>query len=131
MMEIGNPHDRFFKEALSRREVARDFILHYLPGEIVALLNVDSLVISKDSFVDKDLGEHLSDILYNVDMKHEGSAYIYVLFEHKSYPDLLISFHLLRYIVRIWEQAIKRGASRPLPPIIPIVDCTPVCCQND
>ena len=55
MSGIANPHDKFFKEALSRRDVARDFILNYLPADIVAFLDIDSLVINKDSFVDKDL----------------------------------------------------------------------------
>ena len=38
-----------------------------------------------------------------------GSSYVYVLFEHKSYPERLISLHLLRYMVRIWEQAVWKG----------------------
>jgi predicted transposase YdaD len=51
MIKISNPHDRFFKEVLSRQEVARDFLLHYVPANIVDLLDVDSLEIRKDSFV--------------------------------------------------------------------------------
>ncbi len=121
MTEISNPHDRFFKEVLSRQEVARDFLLHYVPANIVGLLDIDSLEIRKDSFVDKDLNEHFSDILYCVNMKQGGSSYVYALFEHKSYPEPLISLHLLRYMIRIWEQALKQGVARPLPPIIPIV----------
>ena len=46
---------------------------------------------------------------------------MYVLFEHKSYPEPRIAFHLLRYMVRIWEQALKQGVLGELPPIIPIV----------
>ena len=37
MADIVNPHDKFFKEVLSRQDVARDFILHYLPSDIVGL----------------------------------------------------------------------------------------------
>jgi predicted transposase YdaD len=48
--EISNPHDRFFKDVLSRREAARDFVLYYLPADVAALLDVESLVVSKDSF---------------------------------------------------------------------------------
>lgn len=121
MTEISNPHDRFFKEVLSRQEVARDFLLHYVPANLVGLLDIDSLEIRKDSFVDKDLNEHFSDILYGVNMKQGGTSYVYALFEHKSYPEPLISLHLLRYMIRIWEQALKQGVARPLPPIIPIV----------
>jgi predicted transposase YdaD len=54
-------------------------------------------------------------------MKQGGSSYVYALFEHKSYPEPLISLHLLRYMIRIWEQALKQGVAKPLPPIIPIV----------
>lgn len=121
MADITNPHDRFFKEVLSREEAARDFILHYLPADIVALLDIDSLETRKDSFVDKDLKEHFSDLLCAVNLKGEGSAYVYMLFEHKSFSDPLISLHLLRYMVRIWEHALKQGEARPLPPIIPVV----------
>jgi RNase P/RNase MRP subunit POP5 len=44
-----------------------------------------------------------------------------MLFEHKSFSDPLISLHLLRYMVRIWEHALKQGEARPLPPIMPVV----------
>ncbi len=121
MADIFNPHDKFFKEVLSRQEVARDFILHYLPSDIVGLFDIESLEIRKDSFIDKELKEHFSDILYCVDTKGGGSSYVYVLFEHKSYPERLISLHLLRYMARIWEQAVKRGETSPLPTIIPVV----------
>ncbi len=68
MTEISNPHDRFFKEVLSRQEVARDFLVHYVPANLVRLLDIDSLEIRKASFVDKDLNEHFSDILYCVNL---------------------------------------------------------------
>ncbi|MCP4682856.1 MAG: Rpn family recombination-promoting nuclease/putative transposase [Desulfobacterales bacterium] len=120
MSEISSPHDRFFKETLSRQEAARDFLIHYLPEELVPLLDVDSLEIQKDSFVDKELREHFSDILYKVDLIDAGSTYVYILFEHKSFPEPMIALHLLRYMVKIWEQELK-GGERSFPPIIPVV----------
>ena len=121
MADIANPHDKFFKEVLSREEIARDFIIHYLPSDVVDLFDMTSLEIKKDSFVEKGLKEYFSDLLYCVDTKDGGSSYVYVLFEHKSYPERLISLHLLRYMVRIWEQAINLGESKPLPPVLPVV----------
>ena len=53
MEEITRPHDRFFKETFSQVETARDFVRHYLPKEIAALLNLDTLEVTKDSFVDE------------------------------------------------------------------------------
>ncbi len=48
MADIFNPHDKFFKEVLSRQEVARDFILHYLPSDIVGIFDIKSLEIRRD-----------------------------------------------------------------------------------
>jgi len=47
MEEIANPHDKFFRESLSREDVARDFARHYLPSEVVSLLDIDSLELAR------------------------------------------------------------------------------------
>ena len=39
----------------------------------------------------------------------------------KSYPERLISFHLLRYMVRIWERTVKLSESKPLPIVLPVL----------
>lgn len=64
MSELSNPHDHFFKWMVLRPEAARDLVLNYLPPEVVATLNPDSLTLRKDSFVDEELREHFSDLLY-------------------------------------------------------------------
>ena len=85
--ELSNPHDRFFKEIFSRPEVARDFLQNYLPAAVVDQLDMASLELRKDSFVDPDLQQHFSDLLYQVNLETGEGAFVYVLFEHKSYPD--------------------------------------------
>lgn len=114
-----NPHDSFFKEIFSRPEHARDFLQHYLPPDIVAVLDLASLTINKDTFIDPELQPHFSDLLYEVKLVDQASAYIYLLFEHKSYAEPLIAFQLLRYMTRIWEQALKE--KQALVPIVPLV----------
>jgi predicted transposase/invertase (TIGR01784 family) len=121
MPDLSNPHDRFFKEVFSRQEVAEDFLRNYLPQEVFDCLVPESLNLTKDSFVDKELGAYYSDLLYQIDLRDGSDSYVYVLFEHKSYPESLISFHLLRYMVKIWEQHLKQKMSGNLPIIIPIV----------
>jgi len=121
MTEISNPHDKFFKEVFSRREVALDFLRNYLPNDVFSCLDEESIYLRKDSFVDKELGAYFSDLLYQASLKDGTDSYVYVLFEHKSYPEPMIAFHLLRYMVKIWEQDLKQGLSGSLSPIIPIV----------
>jgi predicted transposase/invertase (TIGR01784 family) len=92
---------------------------HYLPTDVAGLLDVSDIELLKDSFVDTNLREHLSDLLYKVHLKDGQGAYIYVLLEHKSSPDRWIAFQLLRYIVRIWEQCHEQHGA--LYPILPLV----------
>ncbi|MEW6220673.1 MAG: Rpn family recombination-promoting nuclease/putative transposase [Thermodesulfobacteriota bacterium] len=70
MSEVANPHDRFVKEVLGRPDTARDFLANYLPPAVVACLDLSSLDVVKDSFVDPQLAEHLSDLLYQLITKH-------------------------------------------------------------
>lgn len=74
MEPVHNPHDRFFKETFSRVEVARDFVSHYIPPRIAGLLDPETLEISKDSFVDEELEERFSDLLYQVELRGKGSS---------------------------------------------------------
>jgi predicted transposase/invertase (TIGR01784 family) len=115
-----NPHDRFFKASWSRPEVARGFLAHYLPTDVQAVLDLNTLTLSKASFVDATLKAHYSDLLYQVKRKQGQDAYVYLLMEHKSYPDRWTVFQLLRHIVRIWERAQEKSPAR-LPAIVPLV----------
>lgn len=119
MADIANPHDRFFKAFMSRPDAARDFLERYLPPKVAALLDASSVELMPGSFVDPELREHHSDLLYSVKLKTGAGAHVYVLFEHKSHPDPLVAFQLLRYMVKIWDQTLRDGGA--LRPIVPIV----------
>jgi predicted transposase/invertase (TIGR01784 family) len=118
--EPTNIHDLVFKETLSRLKTAIEFLANYLPEKITALLDLGSAERLPDSFVDPELREHFSDLLYRVKLKGGGNAFVFVLMEHKSSPDEAVAFQLLRYIVRIWEKH-GRGSKGKLPPVFPIV----------
>ncbi len=123
MADIASPHDRFFKTVFSQPEIAADFLASYLPEPVAALLDPDpaALVLIEGSFVDPDLSAHFSDLLYRVVLRDGEHAFVYVLFEHKSLPDPLVAFQVLRYKVRIWERLLRQGGGVRLVPIIPIV----------
>lgn len=116
---LSNPHDRFFRQTLSRQDVATDFLRHYLPPEAAALVNLSSVEPMADTFIDGGLQAHYSDLLFAVRLNDNRPAAVYVLFEHKSYPDVRVAFQLLRYMVRIWERWPKPSGG--LQPIIPLV----------
>ena len=118
---VNNPHDGFFQAVLGHKETAGNFFENYLPAAVLKVLDVKTLQIKKNSFIEKELKRFYSDILYQVASKN-GKAYIYLLFEHQSSPDSFISFRFLRYIVKIWELELKqRPKIKLLPPIIPLI----------
>ena len=115
-----NPHDQFFKEIFSQPESITDFVENYVPERLTKLFDLPTLERIEDSFVDNELKEHLSDLLFRVKLKNKQDAFIYILLEHKSSPDKWVSFQLLRYLVRIFEKSHREGNKR-LPLVLPIV----------
>ena len=119
--KITNPHDKFFKESMGRREIAASFIREYLPAEIKKHIDFRTLKITKDSHIDNEFREHFSDIIYTVRISGKQS-YLYFLFEHKSYSDIHTAFQLLRNMVRIWDGFLRQNRkAKKLPLIVPIV----------
>lgn len=55
MNELPNPHDRFFKELFSQLDTAADFVRHYLPERLVAAIDLATLEIVNERFVDEEL----------------------------------------------------------------------------
>lgn len=117
---MATPHDKFFKEMFSKKEVAESFIKNYFPQDLLELFNTDDLEITKDSFVDEDLKEFFSDVVYRVKLD-DHDAFIYCLFEHKSYPDKKVSLQLLKYMTKIWNLYLKQNNSGKLPVILPLL----------
>ena len=119
-MKIQNPHDRFFKETFGKVEVAKDFLNNYLPENIIKVIDVDTLEPQKDSFINEELHEGFSDLLFKANINNR-EGYIYFLFEHKSYTSKDIAFQLLKYMVEIWETKSKKEKADELPVIVPLV----------
>ncbi|MBW1650709.1 MAG: Rpn family recombination-promoting nuclease/putative transposase [Deltaproteobacteria bacterium] len=116
---VSNPHDKFFKEILSDINNAKSFFQEYLPQDILKAVNLDTLIIQKDSFIEKDFKEFFSDMLYTV-LIGDKKSYIYLLFEHKSKFDKRTPLQLLQYMIKIWQLHIKQKGF-PLPVVIPLV----------
>ena len=82
-----------------------------------------TLTLVEGTFIDEDLYESQSDLLYQV--QHTGTGQpvsMYVLFEHQSSPDPWLRLRLLRYCCRIWEADRRDDPQRSeLRPIVPVV----------
>ncbi len=114
-------HDRFFKGVFGEAEHAIACFQSYLPAEILAQADLSTATLCPGSFVDEQLSERHTDLLYQLQFAGR-KALIYVLFEHQRSCETAMMFRLLRYMVRIWERWLEEHSiSEGLPPIIPMV----------
>ncbi|HGJ5855332.1 Rpn family recombination-promoting nuclease/putative transposase, partial [Arsenophonus nasoniae] len=104
---------------LSEKETAKDFFDIWLSDEIKALCNLDSLKVESGSFIDSEMKNYQSDILYSVSTT-KGNGYIYVLIEHQSTPDKLIAWRLMRYSMAAMNKHLEAG-HKELPLVFPIL----------
>ena len=121
MHSPNNIHDAFFRDAMSRRDVAADFLRQYLPAGVARHLDLETLTIAKDTFVSDDQARQYSDLLYEVKLHGRGDGLVYFLFEHKSFHDRFTALQLLRYMAEIWELRRRQRKAATLPLIIPVV----------
>ncbi|MDZ7665857.1 MAG: Rpn family recombination-promoting nuclease/putative transposase [Desulfotignum sp.] len=122
---VVNPHDKLFRKINSDLENARSVLKNYLPDRVLKLMDLSTLEISKDSFIEKDMADYYSDMLYKVNLVGGSPGFVYVLFEHKSYYDRFVHLQLLEYMVKIWRLHIKqrKRKSFKLPIVIPLLIC--------
>lgn len=92
-MTVQNPHDKFFRNSFSRREILDSFIEAYLPPEIGRAIKMDSIELLSESYVDEGLKDHQTDLLYTAQLDIGDNIYLYLLFEHKSFRDKLVAVH--------------------------------------
>ncbi len=119
-MKIQNVHDKFFKETFSRIDVATNFLEELLDEKFVKKLNLSTLTMDNNSFVDEELEEHFADILYTCEYGDKSKIRIALLYEHKSYKEDYPHWQLNQYMLNVWKSGFKQNKEKPIP-VIPIV----------
>jgi predicted transposase YdaD len=119
-----NPHDTFVKRVFTSPEAAGVELRMLLPAALVEQLVWSTLRVVPISFVDPNLAERESDILYAIDLAATGRpVFVYVLLEHQSTVDTMMAWRFLRYLTCIWERWERDQGSKitSLPFIVPLL----------
>ena len=121
--ELHQPHDKLFRSIFSDATEAASLLQAALPTTIRDQLDWPTLTLLEGTFLDDDLRESESDLLYQI--AHTGTqerVWLYALFEHQSSPDKWMRFRLLKYCCRIWDASFREApAQSQLPPVLPVV----------
>jgi predicted transposase YdaD len=116
---IAHPYDALAKVNLANKEKAKALTRQKFSSEIVKLIDFDTFEQMPTEFIQKDLANVKTDVLYSCRINGKD-AYIYFLFEAQSTPDKMMAFRLLIYIVDIMKWHIEQGNNK-LPLILPCV----------
>ena len=114
------PHDVTFQQFLRQPEIARDFLELHLPVELYAICDLSTLKLECSAFVEDNLRQYFSDVLYSMKTTTGGDGYVHVLIEHQSTPDKHMAFRLIRYAVAAMQRHLDAGHKK-LPLVIPVL----------
>ena len=117
---IHQPHDKFFKQSMADIQVARDFFQVHLPKKLLEIVNLDTLELEKESFIDEVFKATDADVLYSV-KAGETLVYLYLLCEAQCENDPYMAFRIWLYVTRIMEMHRKKYPGAPLPLVYPMV----------
>ena len=123
MADIHQPHDRLFRAVFSDASEAASLLRNVLPDAIRSSFDWTTLSRQGGTFIDEELRESQTDLLYQVEHVETGQPMsVYVLLEHQSSPDPLMRLRMLRYCCRIWQDDLRSESDRrELRPIVPVV----------
>lgn len=113
------PHDAAFRSFLANPGVARDFLELHLPAEYRQLCDLTTLKLEPCTFVEPDLHQYASDILWSVKTTSGEDGYVYTLIEHQSSENLYMPFRMLRYSVAAMQRHLEQHKTLPL--VIPVL----------
>jgi len=92
----------------------------HLPAELRAICDFNTLKLENGSFVEENLRQYFSDILYSLKMIDGDKGYVQVLIEHQSSPDKHMAFRMIRYAVAAMQSHLDAGHKK-LPLVIPVL----------
>lgn len=114
------PHDALFRFAFTQLEHADGVLRSMLPAEVVSTLRWETLRLEESDFIDSDLAEQRSDLVYRIEHASGDEARIAVLLEHQSGIDPRMPLRIVEYVVGLWRRLFDEEGPR-LPVVIPIV----------
>ena len=117
---ITNPHDQFFRKAMEDKRVAMAFLKAHLPSDLCGKIDFNTLVLQPRSQTNAVRRESIVDVLFKT-MIDGREAYIYLLLEHQSTPDPLMSFRVIEYTVNAIHEHLKKHKTTKIPLIYPLV----------
>ena len=80
--QSSTPHAALLKLFLRQPDTARDFLAFHLPAPIHALCDMKTLKLESSSFIDDDLRESYSDVLWSLALLLLAMSFVFISIIH-------------------------------------------------
>ena len=127
---IAHFHDRSTRWLFEDKDYVRDLV-EILASELVERIDFSRLSLVNRNFISDTMREQVADMVFSVPFQTESGTdelLIYILVEHQSSEDPIMSFRMLSYMMQIWDAQRKKWETDKVPkgrwrfqPILPIV----------
>ncbi len=118
-MNTNAPHDALVKKVMENPITASEFLDEYLPDYFKELIDLSTIKVEKESYVDESLKKKLSDIVYSFTTNDNKQAFAYCLLEHQSQPDHWISLRLWQYTLLLIDR--HKTEKNKIPIVFPLI----------
>lgn len=122
--KINKPHDRLFQSCLRNKRVLTGFLQTHLPTHVLSRVDMHSIEILSQSFVNERLRLKESDLLISANIS-DRCSYIYFLCEHQSKVDHTMPLRLWAYLIQFLAYYAtnypKSCQEKNLPVIVPLL----------
>jgi len=122
-----NYHDTGYKELFSYPEMIQALVEGFLPAEMAAMMDFDSLKAHPGHYVTPLFDEKIEDLVWSVKVNVDGAyhiIYLYILLEFQSSVDQTMALRFLHYVAAFYSTLIKQGSIKKtdlFPPVLPLV----------
>ncbi len=114
-------HDQIFRKAMENPLVAHEFLNAHLPKHIKALIDFPSLKFENTSFIEQNLRDSISDVLFSAKFDSKD-GYLFLLIEHQSSADHFMAYRMFKYLINICDRyLILNPKTKTLPLVYPLI----------
>lgn len=117
--ELTKPHDLLVKATLSNPQALKNFANIYLPSQVVAKMNQDSLQLFNKSYVSADMQEFYNDVVFSFTPNHSQDTH-FACSSTNPYQIESSPLRFLQYQVNLINDYMKDKPADTNWPIIPI-----------
>ncbi|MEM7173687.1 MAG: Rpn family recombination-promoting nuclease/putative transposase [Bacteroidota bacterium] len=105
------PHNDFFYEVMSKKDLAQAFFHKYLPQKLKKVVNLNKIDLCESKNVILEGKSLYKDMLYKCTGPQNQTAYLYALCEHQSHLEKHMPLRILEYNTRVIRTHIKQENS--------------------